>query len=1091
MIVIDGVDLVQGENAQQGQLHWLPTDIPPCVRFILSTVEFDKGVSPSQKTGSVRHLHRTYTELKRRHCPVLKLDPLGVEVRHNIIDAFTSKFQQSFELNETQAFKIVTCRPSSQPLFLRTVLYALQLGIEMNSATIDEQLDHYLAAESPEDLISQILDQYSSYVEGDSVLHRSTSILGATLSVICISRDGLTDEEIWGSVQLMTGFELNGEQKDCIGRILKDFCMTVNGCRMFTHSAVETVVYEKYITHPEKNIKLHQMMGRYFNRMPACDRKLNCLVWHLEVSGSWNKLKNTLVDIENFHTWWDSEQNRTEFISLWASLTNYTQRGKEPVRSLVTGQFREKRMRYNQVPRPYCDIVEEYTKSIDEYRSSHRGEDELVNDAILKVADFFLEFAMLGHEKTADVPDYVHPEIPNNDMMALGVPYLDNENGGLSVLIKPLTDLLKRDEKGHILMETDDNRDDAPLAANDDMPVCSTYFFRRWMWIQFPLISLANCGQKFNDGVERSEQNKEFKHGKSSAAASRGKSKQGVISDGDKHGTTHKSATMQGSMMSSAKSAKDTRDDSGLLDAPARTKLPTIAFQRRGKRSRTVPKIPRKIAETTTAKDEIMGLAEREEKKIMNEIAELREEYDNLVQQKSMLVLTAAKVDTDFTNVKNMEFAATENEEKAARLKKEIGKVEAKYQFEKQLKNNFGAILKMCARHPAHSQALIDELEHKLNTDSALIKQIQDLLREETYENVATANYYLNMKKAVSESMSLHHKMLQNRQRQQDNLNAAGLQEQMRDRVTSAAVTNRTNSGHFLTSGFDPLSVPQTDDSEEEIIAMSQADIENAHKYAAALATIKEKTVYNDIEPFVERFLDQGTLKHHVLEMRRNSELRIKELKNELEATKKEQQNVQNTICGTSGKETKSKHNELSVAQAKLKRMKEKADMAENLYRNIRTGLENISCTVGIPHPHPDTSVHEILNQIESVMGILMEEKDKTAQKNLAEQHNNSVEDKSRRFSSMPSMDQNSRPPELEAALYAYRQSKSKMPRRFYGHQPESEEKKDEEEDGGDQDGEEVGEVGENRKLIKSSSTKALRAQQRRKMKLSTTNGVA
>ena len=40
VIVIDGVDLIQGENAQQGQLHWLPTDIPPCVRFILSTVEF-------------------------------------------------------------------------------------------------------------------------------------------------------------------------------------------------------------------------------------------------------------------------------------------------------------------------------------------------------------------------------------------------------------------------------------------------------------------------------------------------------------------------------------------------------------------------------------------------------------------------------------------------------------------------------------------------------------------------------------------------------------------------------------------------------------------------------------------------------------------------------------------------------------------------------------------------------------------------------------------------------------------------------------------------------------------------------------------
>ena len=98
VVVIDGVDLIQGDNAQQGQLHWLPTDIPSGVRFILSTVEFDKSLSPHQKAGSVRHLHRTYTELKRRKCPEMKLDPLGVEVRHGIINAFTSSKEQCFEV---------------------------------------------------------------------------------------------------------------------------------------------------------------------------------------------------------------------------------------------------------------------------------------------------------------------------------------------------------------------------------------------------------------------------------------------------------------------------------------------------------------------------------------------------------------------------------------------------------------------------------------------------------------------------------------------------------------------------------------------------------------------------------------------------------------------------------------------------------------------------------------------------------------------------------------------------------------------------------------------------------------------------------
>lgn len=127
----------------------------------------------------------------------MKLDPLGVEVRHGIINAFTTSQNQSFELNETQAFKIVTSRPSSQPLFLRTVLYALALGLEKSTASIDEQLDHHLAAESPDALISQILDQCSFYIEGENpVSQGATSILGATLSVLYISRDGLTDEEV-------------------------------------------------------------------------------------------------------------------------------------------------------------------------------------------------------------------------------------------------------------------------------------------------------------------------------------------------------------------------------------------------------------------------------------------------------------------------------------------------------------------------------------------------------------------------------------------------------------------------------------------------------------------------------------------------------------------------------------------------------------------------------------------------------------------------------------------------------------------------------------------------------------------------------
>lgn len=32
---------------------------------------------------------------------------------------------------------------------------------------------------------------------------------------------------------------------------------------------------------------------------------------------------------------------------------------------------------------------------------------------ILEIADFMLEFSTLGHEEAADIPQFVHPQIPN------------------------------------------------------------------------------------------------------------------------------------------------------------------------------------------------------------------------------------------------------------------------------------------------------------------------------------------------------------------------------------------------------------------------------------------------------------------------------------------------------------------------------------------------------------------------------------------------------------------------------------------------------------------------------------------------------
>ena len=63
VIVIDGVNRLKGEGTADGALHWLPTDLPSAICFIVSTVEFERQPIRSQ-TGDNATYHRTYTELK-------------------------------------------------------------------------------------------------------------------------------------------------------------------------------------------------------------------------------------------------------------------------------------------------------------------------------------------------------------------------------------------------------------------------------------------------------------------------------------------------------------------------------------------------------------------------------------------------------------------------------------------------------------------------------------------------------------------------------------------------------------------------------------------------------------------------------------------------------------------------------------------------------------------------------------------------------------------------------------------------------------------------------------------------------------------
>lgn len=293
LIVIDSINALASEASSHGSLHWLPTELPANVRFILSASlsvpigaresvrvstsinsicaptsnanhmgdsgasgdakdSNEKGVYPSTPSQdspiSVHDDERMYMELCRRKCHFLRISPLTPEVREQIITEFLRHQESQWEqwqgsesrvlvLEESQQARIVEAEETSCPLFLRMLLYALHVGATLpnhHCPPVDEQLNAYLGAGAcPTRIVAQLLDAVKASIEtsGDGS-HRTKGLLGHVLAAVYASRNGLSDEELYGLVGLaMCTKGVACSSMKAIFILLKGMTLVVNGLR--------------------------------------------------------------------------------------------------------------------------------------------------------------------------------------------------------------------------------------------------------------------------------------------------------------------------------------------------------------------------------------------------------------------------------------------------------------------------------------------------------------------------------------------------------------------------------------------------------------------------------------------------------------------------------------------------------------------------------------------------------------------------------------------------------------------------------------------------------------------------------------------
>jgi len=1031
VIIIDGINRLKGENAPEGALHWLPTELPPCVRFIVSTVETERSVK-GKKEGAP---HRTFVELVRRQCPMLSVEPLGTTTRTKVLKAFINLHEGEMQLTEEQCFKIVAAEASAQPMFLRTLLQGLKLAIELTNSSTDRVLEQFLNCTTASELLDRYLNiccrtafadddesmgsvsaSASSAASVESAQSVETSdIMGKMLSVVYVSRSGLNVDEIWSLIKMVSKYEPTEEQSAKLLSILNGFTMVVDNMHSFSHEIYREVIYQKYINSHESLIRWHNVLARFFGQLPPCDRKLVALPYHLETAGSWSKVKNCLTEIEMFQLWW-TPKFKSDFIKFWASLTAVHHDGEdsdemdssssshhESHKSKKGSSSLTKKGRKKQDAKPVYDMVEEYTRSLDEYRLAKHPSDETVSGLILTIADFLLEFATLGHEQAADVPAYIHPKVLNEDLQSVGVPYVEIDEEGRSSLVYPdiLVAYSNRDRG------TDDGPGFEGGKAIDDMPECTTYFFSRWMWMQFPYIALGNCDGRYTLGANKK-----------------------ITDMADNPGHKGGGRGMKG-MDDSISSKKNDKSPSLTKELSkswggGRTNnatLPKIKFNRKAAKSHSrVSKEESDSAEKSNSK-----VAQRMDA-VRDNIANYREEYDFVVQMKAIVEKRLQDLKDTLNDLYLTAEGCNQFDGALGEATKRESAASAKADSVQLMNKNLQHLSTMADRHPAEVPALIENLQMKIEQDAFLIHEIKKRLWEQRFEKQTHVVNFRHCKKLVAEAVSMHNTLLEYKYNQKKLLTTQAAEDERALLENSTRTTDQPET-KGRTKGRGKQEQTKNNSIAEDVDQISSENGSkkfNGMSWEEVWQMVSSRTGIMEPDVFFQRIKNRTALLEQINTIQKSSEARLEAMKKEAINNEVELEEVRYKASFAGMQSSKEHVKSLAEKQQRLKHSKEKAESAEQLEQNVVAGLAHISEMLFIPKCDDDAPVMNLVRDIETVLDTLINEREKQLQQIQTQGKTDSLP---RDSSSQVVPESLNRSPELDFAIARHEHPKVRLPK--------------------------------------------------------------
>eukprot|EP00941_MAST-03F_sp_MAST-3F-sp1_P001558 g1558.t1 len=208
----------------------------------------------------------------------------------------------------------------------------------------------------------------------------------------------------------------------------------------------------------QRNVVM-QYIRAYFTRLPLGQRRVEELPQHLAESCKWNALKNSIVQVPMFiFMYKGSPHLRHKLTQYWKQLANniFCKDDYQPSPTSKTS----------------FDPVHEYNRSVQDWCSIVHPSSVELTHVLLQILNFFKEFSRFESK----VPKFKHPGLDFHQLKKLGLPKMSVHNRKGSLRNHP------------------------------------HYFYKRWIWVQFPWMAL---GQPRAAEIKNDERLEELQLGKS------------------------------------------------------------------------------------------------------------------------------------------------------------------------------------------------------------------------------------------------------------------------------------------------------------------------------------------------------------------------------------------------------------------------------------------------------------------------------------------------------------------------------------------------------------------------------------------------